>query len=247
MAARRQERVRRAENAIIETMDMLYSGGKGREMAKTMLRRYGSPGALIEAGKYHLMRDGLSEADALLFSMMPDMVRHIENDRMGEHPTIATLLQAEKFMRVRYIGVNIEQFYMLALDNSGKLIECVHMQSGNEDSAPFYLKHVLSETVRTNAKAVVISHNHPNVTPTPSQADLECTEALMYALGIIGAPLLDHIVMVGKRAVSVRGFGYVPEPAWSMQDPGNPLLINWLDGWDLKEATDALFHMKRNK
>lgn len=236
----RDRRIKRAEAALRNVLDLMYPGGKGREMANKMLRRYGSPGALVEAGKHQLMCDGMSEADALLISIVPDIIRHIERMKFGEHPSIATLVEAERFMTMRYIGVNIEQFYMLALDSSGKLIECVHLQSGSEDSAPFYLRHVLAEIVRTNARAIVISHNHPNGTARPSQADIECTLTLMEALRTIGTPLLDHMIMIGRRALSIRGFGYIVENEWLAQAPGNPCLNRWLRGWSMDESAAAI-------
>ena len=106
------------------------------------------------------------------------------------------------------------------------------MQTGNEDSAPFYLKNILAEIVRTDAKAIVIAHNHPNLTPMPSVADMECTTALISALNSIGAPLLDHVIMVGRHALSLRGFGYEPEARWRQQAPENGLLQHWLADWD---------------
>lgn len=236
----RNRRIKRAEDALRTVIDMLYPGGRGREKADRMLRRYGSPGALVEAGKYQLTCDGMNESDALLISIIPDMLRHMNRVKFGEHPAIGGLVAAEEFMAIRYIGVNIEQFYMLALDSSGKLIECVHLQSGSEDSAPFYLRHVLAEIVRTNARAIVISHNHPNGTARPSQADIDCTLTLMGALRTIGTPLLDHMIMIGRRALSVRGFGYIVENAWLAQAPGNPLLNRWLRGWSMEESAAAI-------
>ena len=86
--------------------------------------------------------------------------------------------------------------------------------------------------MRTDAKAIVIAHNHPNLTPMPSVADVECTTALISALNSIGAPLLDHVIMVGRHALSLRGFGYVPEARWRQQAPENGLLQHWLADWD---------------
>ena len=231
-ARERMERVNRAKRAMEAALEFMCPGQTGPEVAARLLRRYGSPGALIEAGKHQLMRQGLSENNALLLSMIPDIVRHMEQQHFGPHPRLATLNAAEKYLRVCYIGMNVERFFLLALDKSGKLIECVHMQTGNEDSAPFYLKNILAEIVRTDAKAIVIAHNHPNLTPMPSVADVECTTALIYALNSIGAPLLDHVIMVGRHALSLRGFGYVPEARWRQQAPENGLLQHWLADWD---------------
>ncbi len=203
-----------------------------------MLRHFGSPGAAIEAGRHRIAACGVSERSALVIGMIPDIVRHMERQRFGPHPSVGSLNEATRYMAMRYVGLSIERFYLLALDQTGRLIECVELQSGTEDSAPFYLKHVLSEAVRTGASAIIISHNHPNATPRPSQADIDCTAALMDALYPINAPLLDHIIMVGRRAMSVRGFGFVPEAAWLAQATDNPLLSRWLDNWTPDNFTD---------
>ncbi|MBQ4089238.1 MAG: hypothetical protein IJC56_05075 [Clostridia bacterium] len=240
-----QRRIKAAEAALRDVLDRMYPKGKGLKLADELLIKYGSPGAVIEAGKHQLMKEGLSESNALLISLVPDLVRHIERNKYGKHPQLRTLIATEKFLERRFIGENIERFYLLALDNSGKLIECVHLQSGTEDSAPFYLKHVLSDVVRTGAKSVVLTHNHPNSTPKPSEADIDCTLALMDALQVIGVPLLDHIVMLGSHAVSIRGFGYVAEGEWITQVDDHPLLRGWLKGWDIDAALESIQHLAR--
>ncbi len=226
-----RERIARASRALKDVVSFLEPGADADLLTEHILRRFGSPGGAIEAGKHRLAACGLSERGALLIGMIPDIVRHTERQRFGPHPSIGTLVEAERYMAMRYVGLSIERFFMLALDQSGRLIECVELQSGSEESAPFYLKHVLSEAVRTNAAAIIISHNHPNATPRPSKADVDCTAALMDALYPLNAPLLDHMIMVGRRAVSVRGLGFIPEPAWRAQGSDNPLLARWLDGW----------------
>ena len=233
-----RDRIRRSGNALRQVLEFLYP--KDPDLTDRLIKHFVSVGAVIEAGKYQLMQHGISESNALLISMLPGLVRHMEKQKFGPHPKLATLGAAEKYMATHYIGEIIERFYMLALDNSGKLIECVHIQSGNEDSAPFYLKNVMAEVVRTKARAIVIIHNHPNLTPRPSQADIDCTIQLMESLGAIDVPLVDHMIMIEKRAMSIRGFGFISEYHWIAQAPANKLIRGWLTGWDMDEAATAL-------
>ena len=244
MSAQR-ERLRRAELALRGVLEFLEP--KDVKIADRLLRRFGSTGSVVEAGKHQLMRDGLAESSALLISIMPGILRHMQRQKFGTHPKISTLLAAEEFMSMRYIGESIERFYLIALDAAGRLIECVHIQSGNEDSTPFYLKHVMAEVVRTNARAIIMVHNHPNRTARPSQVDIECTLQLMDALKALDIPLIDHMIMIEKRALSVRGFGFIPEYKWSAQNPENKLLAGWLEGWDMDSAATALSPRNRNK
>lgn len=232
--------IKRCENALRDVLDFLYPGGKGVEMFERMMERHGSVGAIIAADKHLLKNEGLRESDALLITLLPDVVRHIERAKFGAHPYIRTLVEAERFMSVRYLGLYIEKFHMLALDARGRLIELVHLQDGSEDSAPFYLRHVMAAVVRTGAKAIVLTHNHPNLSAKPSPDDIECTKTLINALSVLGIPLIDHMIMVGHEALSVRGFGYIPEKIWVMQDPAHKVLRGWFKDWDMEQKAERL-------
>ena len=89
---------------------------------------------------------------------------------------------------------------------------------------------MLGEVVRTNAHAIVISHNHPNNTLLPSRDDVGCTLSLIIALQPLGVPLLDHVVIADQQAVSIRDLGYVKKNVWLAQAPDDPLLAGWLEG-----------------
>ena len=236
--AEKREHTRKLNEALREVMQFLYPNDP--EMTDRLLKNFGTAAGVVEGGKYQLTRYGVSEINAFLLSTVPGLVKHMDKQSYGPHPKMNTLLLAEKYMAVRYLGDYIEKFYLLALDRMGKLIECVHVQSGNEDSAPFYLRNVMAEVVRTKARGIVIVHNHPNLTPRPSRADINCTLQLMKALSALEVPLLDHMVMINERATTIRGFGFIPEYQWMQQNPNSKLLKGWLEGWDLDEALDEL-------
>ena len=121
---------------------------------------------------------------------------------------------------------------MLSLDRSGRLLACVLLQRGTTDSAPFYVRHVLREAVRTHAHAIVISHNHPNNTMRPSRADVNCTLSLIASLQPLGVPLLDHVVVANHQAISIREAGFIARNIWQAQAPGDALLNRWLEGME---------------
>jgi len=240
MKAERKKRARESMLALKDMFDFMYPGDKGTEELRRLLIGYGSPSAMIEAGMNRLKYEGMSEENAMLVAILPDIVRHMEAVSHGKHPKINSLLAAEKYLKHRYIGRNVENFHLLSLDKNGRLIECVHLHTGDEDSVPFYLKSVMSEVVRTRAEAIVLCHNHPSGTIRPSGADIECTRRLLRAVAHIGAPLIDHVIMVGGHALSIRGFGFIQESEWISQAPESRLMKGWLAGWDMEAAADTL-------
>lgn len=50
-------------------------------------------------------------------------------------------------------------------------------------------------------------HNHPSGDPTPSQADIDMTEAIETACAAIGVTLHDHVVIGKATDASFRTLG----------------------------------------
>ena len=53
-------------------------------------------------------------------------------------------------------------------------------------------------------------------------------EALKKAAETFGISLLDHVIIAGRSAVSMRENGFVPTALWASQHPQTALLRNWL-------------------
>ena len=224
-----QARTESAFAALEDALSFLHPREPSSAAVHDVRRRFVSPAAFFEAPRHLIEGSGFSSKDALLFSQIPALMRYVARSELGSRIQIQTLSDAAAYLKTRYTGLSIEQFYLLCLDSSGWLIDGKLLQSGTTDSTPFYLKHVLTEVVRTRAHAVVISHNHPNFSPRPSQADIDCTLQLIGALHPIGTVLLDHVIVSGKEALSLRREGFLRANLWLGQDPDDALLRGWLE------------------
>jgi len=215
--------------ALQSALEFLHPHEPAGEKIRDLRKNFPCAAALCEAPKHLLESVGFTPRDALLFSQMPAIARYVARSSLGPKPFLKNLTAAVEFCRTRYTGLAIEHFYLLCLDSSGRLIDSILLQSGSTDSAPFYVRHVLMEVVRTRAHAIVISHNHPNFSPKPSQADITCTLELLGALHTIGTVLLDHIIISDQDYASLREHGFVRSHLWLGQNPKDPLLRKWLD------------------
>ena len=222
-----RERVRRVYAATRNLLEILHPG-TGDQWVWRFRRRFIAPASIFESGAHVLENMDMHKSDALLFSLIPGVARYTQLERFGRAPKLDTFGKAGEYLKSLFLGRSFEHFYMLALDASGRLISCVFLQRGTTDSAPFYVRHVLGEVVRTRAQAIVISHNHPNNTLLPSRDDVSCTLSLLSALQPLGVPLLDHIVVADQQAVSIRDLGYIAGNVWLAQAPDSALLKNWL-------------------
>jgi len=56
----------------------------------------------------------------------------------------------------------------------------------------------------SNAHALIVAHNHPAGSRTPSSEDLDVTTNLVKAGKVLGVELLDHIIVSSNGLTSLR-------------------------------------------
>lgn len=199
------------------------------EQLANIRSRFPSAAAFLEASPYMLRRSGVDNLDSHYFTMLPAIARRAARESMGEKPRLNTLSKMAEYLKTLFIGVHIECFYLVLLSASGLLIDAMQVQHGTVDSTPFYLRETLAIAINREAKALVLCHNHPGGTLRPSREDLVCTLSVLNSVIALGVPMLDHVIIARDRAVSIRDSGLLPANLWTLQDPKNRLLANWVD------------------
>lgn len=199
-------------------------------LVEKLKMHFQSADALFSADGRVLERLGVHKNDALLLSHMVDLARYLKRTDFDRRADLSRYVSAAPYMVANFYGLQVERFYLFCLDTYGRLKARVLLQEGTSDGALFSLKRMLSEVVQCAPQAVIISHNHPGQTRRPSQEDIDCTLDAIRALTVIGIPLLDHVIVAGTLAVSIRGHGFIPASQWLAQQPQNRLLRHWLDG-----------------
>ena len=71
-------------------------------------------------------------------------------------------------------------------------------QTGTVDHTPVYPREVIKRALELSATAILLVHNHPSGDPTPSQADIQITKAIIDIAAPLGIAVHDHLI-VGKN------------------------------------------------
>ena len=103
-----------------------------------------------------------------------------------------------------------EQLRVLLLDRKNNVVGQRVVYQGNVSSAIVRAAEVLRPAVLEAVPAVIIAHNHPSGDPTPSPEDAAVTRQLAEAAKLLDIDLLDHMVIGGKRHVSLKEKGLMP-------------------------------------
>ena len=78
-------------------------------------------------------------------------------------------------------------------------------QTGTVDHTPVYPREVIKRALELSATALILVHNHPSGDPTPSQADIKMTKAIVQIATPLGISVHDHIIAGKNGHASLKG------------------------------------------
>jgi DNA repair protein RadC len=105
-----------------------------------------------------------------------------------------------------------ETFVACLLDTKHRPNAIHRCALGSIDSVPVEPRSVFTAALLANAAAVIVAHNHPSGDPEPSAQDILVTRRLLQCGGILGIPVLDHLVIGAGCWTSIRGL--CPDLPW---------------------------------
>jgi len=109
------------------------------------------------------------------------------------------------FLHTRDLGrARREHFVILLLNARHRLIERETISIGSLTASIVHPREVFRPAIQGGAAALVLVHNHPSGDPAPSRDDVAITSRLVEVGAMVGIPVLDHVIVAGRRYVSLR-------------------------------------------
>jgi len=90
---------------------------------------------------------------------------------------------------------NTEVVCLLLRDTRKGVLHKEIISKGTINQVLMHPREVYSFAIRHLAHSLIVAHNHPSGDCTPSTSDLEITRNLRAAGGIVGIPLVDHLII----------------------------------------------------
>ena len=107
-----------------------------------------------------------------------------------------------------------EGVFLLLLSDDGKVLKEPFLVALGEDKgkAEVKLGDIFSEAYKTDAKAIIVAHNHPSGDPKPSKEDLEFTASIKDICERLGnIKFLDHLIIGSPESAGGLGFVSISE------------------------------------
>lgn len=100
-----------------------------------------------------------------------------------------------------------EHLVALYLDGGNRLIGFAVVSSGIATSCHAHPREVFQRAILLGAVSLVVGHNHPSGTPSPSVEDHNVTRHLKEGGQILGIKLLDHVIVTATEHHSFADAG----------------------------------------
>ena len=164
------------------------------DLARYLLNEFGSLGKLMSADAKTLSAyKGMGLASFTQFAVVKEIGRRILGEDLQENITLSSPKAVADYLRLHLGHEKIEVSTALLLNRQNRLI------------AMEIVKLALDEY----ADSLIIAHNHPGGSATPSQSDIAFTGRLKQALALVDVSLLDHFIVTAKEVCSMREQGYM--------------------------------------
>jgi DNA repair protein RadC len=182
-------------------------------LARVLLQQFGSMAGVVAAPREAFCAvHGMGEAKFVQLQASVELARRALASAMTARPLLNTPEIVKDYLRLSLGHERVEVFVALWLDAQHKLIEMQVLFRGTLTQTSVYAREVVRAALAKNAASVILAHNHPSGSTTPSQADLSLTRQLKDALALIDVTVVDHcIVGRGETQTTVRSMAMMGE------------------------------------
>jgi DNA repair protein RadC len=141
------------------------------------------------------------------FKNLYETIKSAEESRAYQ---FAGVEDAKAYFRSLFADEKEKELFIAAyLDPKNQVIKTRTISTGTVGQANVYPREIFKEALFVNAYSVIIAHNHVSSDATPSRQDMEVTGQIKQGLELVGVKLLDHIIVAGKRELSMLEAGHL--------------------------------------
>lgn len=152
---------------------------------------------------------GIGPAKAITIVAACELWKRRKFDEQGEMPRIKCSADIFSYFHPIMYALNVEEVYLLLLNNMNRVIDHVKISSGGLTASAFDVRVVMREALMKRATAIALSHNHPSGNLKPSREDDNITASIVAACKIMNIRFLDHLVITQKGYFSYSDDGRI--------------------------------------
>ena len=148
---------------------------------------------------------GAKRADKILLSAA--VGRRIATVSEAVEQSISSSEDVVAIMRPQLKDLKHEECWVLYLANSNRIIERHCISKGGVQATVVDQRLIVKRALELLSTRLIVVHNHPSGSATPSKADFEITSKIKEATSLFDILLLDHIIISATESYSFKSNG----------------------------------------
>lgn len=184
--------------------------------AHRLIDEFGSLKNVLLAPRDELQRvEGIGKTSALQLSFIGALTGYVNRMRTTAAESFSSSRIITEYCIKHFKDKSSENLTLLLLDDKYALLHVHDFSSDMPNHVSVDYREVFGQVIRYDCRKVVIAHNHTAGTADPSDDDLKITREIGKSLKIINVGLVDHIIVRGDTAVSIRNLGILSD-VWDL-------------------------------
>ena len=199
-----------------EVLELLLTYSIARKdvkpIAKELIEKFGTIDEIAKSDTKSLLEvDGIGEGSAVFLKLIGDIALTLYREKIEDKDilTIKSKNSLLSYLRGEIGYSPREEFKILFLDSSNKLIASETLFYGTIDKSAIYPREIVERVIKNRAKSVIFAHNHPSGSISPSKKDIELTQYMYDSLKLLEIRLLDHIIVTKNSYFSFLEEGLI--------------------------------------
>ncbi len=138
---------------------------------------------------------GIGPAKAITIMAALELGKRRQQEEGIAPKTVLSHEIAANYLKAMLQHEQVEQFVCMYLDAKNCLIKVVHISSGGITSTTVDVRVIYNHALTLKAVGIIVAHNHPSGSLTPSKQDIHLTQKIKEAGKILDIKLVDHIIV----------------------------------------------------
>ncbi|SNR50163.1 DNA repair protein RadC [Flavobacterium sp. ov086] len=190
-----------------ELLAILIGSGSRNESAVDLSRRIlasvGTLNSLAKLSIAQLMKfKGIGEAKAITIVAALELCRRRKEEVVSILEKVTSSKMVFQMMQPIIGELSHEEFWVLFLNNSNKIISKVQLSKGGITGTIVDTRMVFKLAFENRATGLILCHNHPSGSLIPSEADKQITKKLKLAGDVLDVKVLDHLIITETKYYS---------------------------------------------
>lgn len=200
-----------------EVLELLLSFGTPRkdckEPARTLLKEFKTFAGVLDADSKQLLAiNGIGPKSGFALGFVKAAADRYLKQRLKTRHYLKSSSEVIDYLLYSMKGLEVEAFTVIYLDSSLAIIDTEVAAEGTINVNRVYPREIIKKALVHNAAALIVAHNHPSGSLSPSSQDRQLTRSLYLACSMMQIRLLDHLI-IGDGHYSFADNGLMADAA----------------------------------